>query len=58
MLKTVLIITIEHSEPIPDLLDLAAGRIYTMNAIEDVTAVIATHESLEMLELTQPKETM
>lgn len=40
MLKTVLIITVQHSKPLPELTDLAAVRIYTLQGVEDVTATL------------------
>lgn len=39
-MKTVLIMTIEHRKPIPDLTDIAAGRVYTLDGVTDVTAAI------------------
>ncbi len=35
-MKTYLLIEVKHTKPIPDLADKAAGRIYTMNHVEDV----------------------
>jgi hypothetical protein len=39
-MKTTLIMVIEHSKPIPDLTDIAAGRVYTLSGVKDVTATI------------------
>jgi hypothetical protein len=40
MQVTYILLKIEHSAPIPELTDLAAGRVYTMNHVEDVTATL------------------
>jgi len=34
---TTITMKIEHTKPIPDLLDKAAGRVYSMDGVEDVT---------------------
>lgn len=39
-MKTTILMTIEHSKPIPDLTDIAAGRVYTLDGVKDVTATI------------------
>lgn len=39
-MKTAILLTIEHSKPIPDLTDIAAGRVYTLDGVSDVTAAI------------------
>lgn len=40
MLTTQIILTIRHSKEIPDLLDKVAGRAYSMDGVEDVTAAL------------------
>lgn len=40
MQTTYILLKIDHKAPIPDLTDLAAGRVYTMNNVEDVTATL------------------
>ena len=35
---THILLRIEHTKPLPDLLDLAAGRVYTLSGVSDVTA--------------------
>lgn len=35
-MKTYLLIEVKHTKPIPDLADKSAGRIYTMDHVEDV----------------------
>lgn len=51
MQTTYILLKIEHSAPIPDLTDKVAGRAYTMDKIEDVTAMIVTAEAAHSLEL-------
>jgi len=51
MQTTYLLLKIEHSAPIPDLTDKVAGRAYTMDKIEDVTAAIITPEAAHSLEM-------
>ena len=51
--KTYLLLSLEHSKPIPDLSDLVAGRIYTMDSIEkngECAARILTEQEVEYLE--------
>ena len=51
-MKTYLLISLEHSKPIPDLSDLVAGRIYTMDSIEkngECAARILTVDEVRML---------
>lgn len=57
MQTTYIILKIDHKAPIPDLTDLAAGRVYTMNNVEDVTAILMTddkesHELIKALTTT------
>ena len=40
MQTTYILLKIEHSASIPDLTDKVAGRAYTMDKIEDVTATL------------------
>lgn len=51
MQTTYILLKIEHSASIPDLTDKVAGRAYTMDKIEDVTASIVTAEAAQSLEL-------
>lgn len=46
-MKTVLIMTIEHRKPIPDLTDIAAGRVYTLDGVNDVTASIQAEPPID-----------
>jgi len=39
-MKTTLIMTIEHSKPIPDLTDIAANRVWPLDGVTGVTAAI------------------
>jgi hypothetical protein len=41
---THVLLTIEHSKPIPELSELVAGRVYTMTNVENVEAVIVQPE--------------
>lgn len=50
MLTTYILLKVEHSKPIPELTDLAAGRIYTMDKVEDVTAMLVNMpDHMEMI---------
>lgn len=51
MQTTYILLKIEHSKPIPSLTDIAAGRLYTLDKVEDVTAMIVSEESAHHLEL-------
>ena len=51
MITTYVLLKIEHSKPIPDLTDIAAGRLYTYNNVENVTAQVVTAEAAQSLEL-------
>ncbi len=44
MQTTYILLKIDHTQPIPDLTDLVAGRAYTMDKVEDVTATAITKE--------------
>jgi hypothetical protein len=35
---TTVMLRIEHKKPVPDLLDKIAGRAYTIDGVDDVTA--------------------
>lgn len=50
MTETYILIQIKQSKPIQDLLDKAAGRIYTMDGVEDVTATLLSPEQVEQLQ--------
>lgn len=45
-MKTQILLTVEHSKEVPDLLDKVAGRVYTLDGVEDVTA-----KRLDLIEL-------
>ena len=52
-MKTYLLLSLEHSKPIPELSDLVAGRIYTMDSIEkngECAARILTADEVRMLD--------
>jgi hypothetical protein len=38
-METIITLKITHAKPLPDLADKAAGRIYTMDGIDDVVVV-------------------
>lgn len=35
---TTILLTVTHTKPLPDLTDMAAGRVYCLDGVEDVTA--------------------
>lgn len=37
-MKTIIVLAITHTKEIPDLLDKVAGRAYTIDGVEDVSA--------------------
>lgn len=39
-MKTTILLTVEHSKPLPDLTHVAAGRVWTLDGVTDVTAAI------------------
>ena len=41
---TTVMLRIEHKNPVPDLLDKIAGRAYTIDGVDDVTASLAGEE--------------
>lgn len=45
-MKTQILLTVEHSKEVPDLLDKVAGRAYSIDGVEDVTA-----KRLDLIEL-------
>lgn len=50
MKTTYLLLKIEHTKDIPDLTDIAAGPVYTLDKVEDVTASLLTQEQVSSLE--------
>jgi hypothetical protein len=38
-METIITLKITHAKPLPELADKAAGRIYTMDGIDDVVVV-------------------
>lgn len=40
MQTTYILLKIDHSKPLPDLPDMIAGRAYTLDKVEDVTATV------------------
>jgi hypothetical protein len=42
-MQTIITLTIEHKKPILDLLDKVAGRVYTLDGVDDTTADFAGH---------------
>lgn len=51
MHTTYILLRVEHSKPIPDLTDIAAGRLYTYNNVENVTAQAVTAEAAHSMEM-------
>lgn len=51
MQVTYILLKVEHSKPIADLTDIAAGRLYTYNNVENVTAMVVTAEAAHSMEL-------
>ena len=52
-MKTYILLSLEHKKPIPELCDLIAGRIYTMDNIEkngECAARILTEQEVKRLE--------
>ena len=41
---TTVMLRIEHKKPVPDLLDKIAGRAYTIDGVDDVTASLEGEE--------------
>lgn len=50
-----LLLKLEHTKPIPDLTDIAAGRVYTLDRVNDVTASLIDERQAKMLEATLKK---
>ena len=48
-MKTVLILTVEHPNPMPDLTDLIAGRAWSIQGVEMAEAKLVTTLADEML---------
>lgn len=44
MIETKITLTIKHTRPLPDLCDLVAGRAYTLQHVEDVTAEVVEQD--------------
>lgn len=40
MQVTYILLKVEHSKPIENLTDFAAGRLYTLDKVNDVTAIV------------------
>lgn len=55
-MKTVLVIEVTHTRPIPDLEDIAAGRIYTMDNVEDVRILPKEIEGLKVYVMPEEKK--
>ena len=50
-----LLLKVEHTKPIPDLTDIAAGRVYCLDRVDDVTASLIDERQAKMLESTLDK---
>lgn len=46
MLKTTLVVVIDHTKPIPDLLKLVEGRIYNLDKVENVEAAEVVYDDV------------
>jgi len=47
---TTILVRVEHEKPLPaDFLDIAAGRIYNLDSVEDVTASLIDEKALQNL---------
>lgn len=46
MLKTSLVLVIEHTKPIPELLKVVEGRVYNLDKVENVTASEVTFDEV------------
>lgn len=49
-MKTVIVLEIESTASIPDLADIAAGRVYTLAPVRDVTARVLDAEDAALLQ--------
>lgn len=49
MMKTVLILTVEHPQPMPDLTDLVASRVWSMQGVEVAEAKLVSDIAEEMI---------
>lgn len=51
-MKTQILLTVEHVKPVADLLDKVAGRAYTIDGVNDVTAeLVADVQAVDLLRL-------
>lgn len=48
---TYILLKIEHTQDIPDLTDIAAGRVYTVDKVHDASALILDEKQVACLEL-------
>jgi hypothetical protein len=48
-MKTVLILTVEHPKPLPDLTDLIAGRVWSIQGVEMAEARLISDIASEMI---------
>jgi len=46
---TTIMLRVEHKKPVPDLLDKIAGRAYTIDGVDDVTATLVDEKALQKL---------
>jgi hypothetical protein len=51
MKTTYVLLKIEHTKDIPDLTDIAAGRVYTVDKVHDASALILTEKQVSDLKL-------
>ncbi len=47
-----LLLKVEHTKPIPDLTDIAAGRVYCLDRVDDVTASLIDERDALQLQAT------
>lgn len=50
-MRTTILMVIEHRKPIPDLTDFAAGRVFTLDGVSDVTATIQDDASIAKMDV-------
>ena len=50
-MKTTILMTIEHSKPIPDLTDIAANRVWPLDGVTGVTAAIQDDASIAKMDV-------
>ncbi len=51
MKTTYLLLKIEHTKDIPGLTDIAAGRVYTVDKVENASSLILTEKQVSDLKL-------